>query len=105
MTYESCTTGAQKDGETVVKIFGSQDHIVEIAEELSWLGAVCRIPQHGKLILSDTVLEWRSGNEFDLSLLELQTPGNKEVSCWYPLFESGIIADAYPISPGKVRWV
>ena len=38
-------------------------------------------------------------NVFGLSLLELQQVEESEVSCWYPLFESGVIAHGFPVPP------
>ena len=87
----------QKNEGCEIKVFGSRNHIIEFAQQLSWLAASFRIPQSEKLTLSESVLQWERDSHFQLLLLDLQQIAANEFSCWYPLFENGVVAREFPI--------
>ena len=85
------------DRHATIKLFGTQEQLTEIAQQLAWLSAVFRVPRYDELSLSAVVLERIDDESFKLFLLDLQPLSEKEFSCWHPLFVNGVIAHGFPI--------
>ncbi|KAL9123052.1 MAG: hypothetical protein Q9187_000403 [Circinaria calcarea] len=85
------------DRHVTIKLFGTQEQLAEIAQQLAWLSAVFRVPKYNELSLSDVVLERIGNKSFKMFLLDLQPVNEKEPSCWHPLFVNGVIARGFPI--------
>jgi hypothetical protein len=83
-------------------VAGSKDNIVEIAQQLAWLGSVLRTSPSGQVSRSHCQISPRSlmsehmafSMEFIVTPLELD-----EKSCWHELFFNPVIAYNFPIDP------
>lgn len=78
----------------ILQASGASGELVELAHLLAWLGSVFRIPQSGKLSVSETLLRKSGPLTFEISPICLQPIG--ELSCWHNLFENAVIAQGFP---------
>jgi hypothetical protein len=70
---------------------------VELAQQLSWLSSVFRVPRSGELSVSEVYLRRCGPSTFEIAPTSLQRIANGEQSCWHRLFENAVIAQGFPI--------
>ena len=88
----------KQDDYTLVVVTGARDHIIDVAQQFSWLTAIFRLPQYGKLATSDVLLEWTGSKVFKIYPKPLKETDEKvENSCWHSLFKNAVIAHHFPI--------
>ena len=76
---------------------GSQDDVVEVAQQLCFLAASFRLPRPGLLCQSDVILNCANSSGFKLEMFELEPIPECDYSCWHPLFPGTVIARGFPI--------
>ena len=88
------------EGDEIVA-FGTDEFLIEVAQQLSWLTASIRFPIDGQVSLSDSLLISKGAGfnavTYKIIALPLQIAPNTENSCWLPLFHATVIARNYPI--------
>jgi len=100
LAIDLCEPQAQNNSRSsTIVVSGSKDEILEIAQQLAWLTAVCRTSDIDGLYISEVKLERKDSNEFELSMLELRPVNSEERSCWHAIIPSGVIAYGFPIPP------
>ncbi|KAI9793060.1 MAG: hypothetical protein M1816_000958 [Peltula sp. TS41687] len=87
----------EPEDEVTMHVLGSREYLIEVAQQLAWFSAVCRVPNHGKLTYSDVVFETVKSREFRLYTIGLQPIREEEYSCWHPMFVGSVIARGFPI--------
>ena len=78
-------------------MYGSKEFLVAIGQQLSWMTASFRLPQHGQVSYSDAVLHGKGVGVFHIDPIPLQSVGVRNDVCWLPLFYGSVIARDYPI--------
>lgn len=108
-----CSDHCSFGGATIIA-FGSEEFLIEIAQQLSWLTASIRLPINGQVSLSDSLLissgagfvsdspliSGDAGFEvpvYKVLTLPLHRAPEIENSCWLPLFLGTVIARNYLI--------
>ena len=80
----------------IVQASGTSGELVELAHQLAWLSSVFRIPQPGKLSISEIHLRRSGPLTFEIYPLCLQPISIREQACWHSLFENAVIAQGFP---------
>jgi hypothetical protein len=76
---------------------GPAETVVQIAQQLAWLGSVFRVPKYGSLSSSRAVLRKIGDDAIDISFLDLEPIENEGTQCWHPLFVNAVLAQGFPI--------
>ncbi len=90
------------DGTVIAEAHGTCLMIVEIAQQLSWIGSALRLsPYDDKISYSEVVIRHSrsslsSGSFFDI-FFKSEPLHPSENPCWLPLFGNAVIARAFPI--------
>jgi hypothetical protein len=97
--------------ERIVTVEGSGAYIVAVAQQLAWLGAVCRASV-SSLALCYTGVSERVvpdgeflGSIFDISYEVSSSGVDVSTGCWHGLVGNSVVATGYPIPPrehGKI---
>lgn len=88
----------EKKEKATIALSGSRDDIIQVAQQLAWLGATFRIPIEGKLARSEfTIHSTEDPSTFHLKLLPLKEVRTSMSPCWHPLFAGGVLAYCFPI--------
>ena len=97
--YDSSTWNTKSnDSYITIEVSGTQDHILDVAQQLSWITATFRAPRYGELATSDVRLEWIGNDIFKIYLKDLRRIENSvQSSCWHSLFKNAVIAYRFPI--------
>ena len=82
-----------------IDAFGKSEPVIEIAQAFSWLSAVFRLPEYGKIMYSDLNIEIVADGMLGFSLPPLEPVLEEEMCCWHPLFANSVIARGFPIPP------
>ena len=91
------------DQELLIQVEDTPQTVVEIAQQLAWLGCVLRTSQNGQLGRSQPRISTLLGasenqiTQFDLHFAVDALPPNEEC-CWHDLFINPVIAYNFPIS-------
>ena len=78
---------------------GSPAEIIEIVNQIAWLGLVFRSPVPGQLVHADFTLEQSALLQFDLTYSPNQRFQACHDLCWPPLFLGFVMAKGFPIPP------
>ncbi|CZR67453.1 uncharacterized protein PAC_17352 [Phialocephala subalpina] len=81
-----------------VLVHASKDEIIEIAQQLAWLGCALRTSKPGNICKSTCQISWRGGLSGGQTSMEFSTePPSEENSCWHALFTNPVIASGFSI--------
>jgi hypothetical protein len=99
LELHSCWMGGEEQDQLIFEAEGTTEEVVEIAQQLAWLGASLRHSPDDGLMNSEaqvnTVLTTKAVFEITFTM----SPLNKnESSCWHSLFTGSVIAKGFPIA-------
>ena len=81
---------------------GTPEFIVEVVQQLAWMGAALRTSRDGRIQYCesklDEVLQAQGVAPALFSVtFEMSSPGEEDQSCWFPLFTNPVIAREFPV--------
>ena len=79
-----------------IKITGSKEYIVIMAQVLAWIGTAFQISDSGQVQYSEPCITHLSPSHFSMEFLKTSLV-DAERSCWLPLFYNPVIAKGFPI--------
>jgi hypothetical protein len=82
----------------VVHVDGVEESIIQIAQQLAWLGSALRTSESGSVGRSEAQISAWTNNLPAIFEIEFATDGLEEKSCWHDLFFNPVIAFNFPIS-------
>lgn len=85
--------------ELILDTVGTGARLVEIAQQLAWLGAALRNSTDDQLKYSEADIRTVKGTEATFEITFKMSPLDKtESSCWHTLFTGSVIAKGFPIA-------
>jgi hypothetical protein len=82
----------------VVHVDGVEESIIQIAQQLAWLGSALRTSESGSVGRSEAQISAWTNNLPAIFEIEFATDVLEEKSCWHDLFFNPVIAFNFPIS-------
>ncbi|KFY86148.1 hypothetical protein V500_07837 [Pseudogymnoascus sp. VKM F-4518 (FW-2643)] len=87
-----------REGRSVIRVFGSTETIIDIAQQVAWMAAALRTSDCNRVQYSKVAILDITGNNSEFSITFAIEPLLKEEeSCWFPLFLNPVIAFGFPI--------
>ena len=99
ISFEDWDVNVSPGKETAkLSVKGSGKQIIDIAQQLAWLGTAYRVPNEGRFARSGFVIHRvQDPLVFKFSLLPLRNIKETLQACWHLLFTNGVLAYGFPI--------
>lgn len=87
------------DNFMMIRVSGSQSTLISIGQQLAWLAAISRAPEHDELTYSHVHLRSLETGDFKITVSGDRPSCKGDDICWHPLFARTVIAYGFPVPP------
>ena len=86
-------------GSVMIRVRGTQDIIVNVVQQLAWMGAAFRTSKNDRVQYCESKLQCvgKFGKSANFNLtFDIYSPAEDDQSCWFSLFTNPVIAKGFP---------